>query len=238
MTNIMLADVNIAYEFSVEDTSKFFEGYATDCREEAVALELTDVEKDSLKQKESRAKDYEFYYILNHLSNMFLPMKRVFYHGVAFYINDDAYLLTASSGVGKTTQYKNMKQLHPDHIRILNGDKPILHFTDESIHMYASPWMGKERMGELGDTELKGVIILSQNKENSIRKLNTEEAIIPLMQHFLYNPDTLEDIGYVCKMTECILSRVPVWFYENTGTPESSELLYQMLLKHSGGRNG
>lgn len=233
MSIINIAQLHMSYEFANSSTHLLFTDYLTENNYADIVITLSQSELSNIK--ESKHKDsVEFYYILDHLCNTFLKFNRVFYHGVALRLFDKTYLITASSGVGKTTQYKNLKIIDPDHVTIINGDKPILQFVDNSILLYSSPWMGKEKLGINTLSKLDGIIVLSQNNKNLIRQLKHEEAIVPLMMHFLYHPDNLDDIKRVCEMTESLIGQIPIWFFENTGTIESSKLLYNTLINYKG----
>ena len=67
-------------------------------------------------------------------------------HGVALCYQQNGYLFLAPSGVGKTTHTNLWKEHLKDKVDIINGDKPILEFTQDKIILHASPWCGKENI--------------------------------------------------------------------------------------------
>jgi len=99
-----------------------------------------------------------------------------YFHGAVFSWHGRAFMFTAKSGTGKSTQLKNWLQLYGDEINIINGDKPILAIRDDQVLVYPSPWKGKEGWGQ-DDVmlPLAGIIFLEQDRINEIRKMNIRE---------------------------------------------------------------
>jgi len=160
-------------------------------------------------------------------------MRRCIFHGVSFQCGDRIFLLTGPSGVGKTTQFSNLKRLHPDNIHILNGDKPILRFEKDRIYVEPSPWMGKEKLGSGKKGKLDAVIYLKQGQKNAINKPPLQEMILPIVSQFVYSGREGSIIKSICALADRLLRAVPVFVYENTGTEASSMYLYNKLLRET-----
>ncbi len=239
MNVIDIAGVLFKYRFVSELIDKHFTNYLiyTDFYDEELVVPEEKIQY--LKELSGWKKwNDEFYLILEQVVNALLKYNKAFYHGVAVNICNKCYIITAFSGTGKTTQYKNLKNIYPDNVFILNGDKPILDFNNEEILVYSSPWRGKERLGIKGIARLDGIIVLEQGNKNIIKLLQNNSSILHVLVHFLYNADTVENIETVCRMTERIIQTVPVWHYTNTGTLDSSRLLYDTLLKYQEEQDG
>ena len=145
---------------------------------------------------------------------------------------DKAWLFSAPSGTGKTTQYRQWRRLYHDEVKIINGDKPILQFCDDgTIMVHPSPWKGKERMASMLKAPLGGIIYLQQGKENTIERMDSLEAAEPIYRQFLYMPETEEAVRRVCRMEDKLLRNIPVWKLVNKGDAQSAELTHHTLTK-------
>lgn len=161
------------------------------------------------------------------VSALLLKHGRVFFHGTAFMWKNRAWILTAPSGTGKTTQYLLWKLLYGEEVQMINGDKPILECTDGGIAVHHSPWRGKENMGQLLSAPLGGIIILEQAAENSMVRLE-KEAVFPLFRQFLFPADR-DTVKAVCEIEDKMLRSVPVFRLSNCGDKASAMLCHDIL---------
>ena len=173
------------------------------------------------------------YHLLHFVaSNALLAYNRCVFHGTAFLWHGKAWLFSAPSGTGKTTQFRRWRKLYRDEVKIINGDKPILEFKeDHTIVVHPSPWKGKERWGSMLKAPLGGIIYLEQGKENKIERMAPQDAVIPLYKQFSFLPEKEEYIHAVCRMEDTLLRNIPVWKLINKGDLESAQLTHDTLLK-------
>lgn len=177
--------------------------------------------------------DQEFFLLHLGVSNALLEYKRCLFHGVAFIFQGKAFIFTAPSGTGKSTQFKHWKKLFGKDVQIINGDKPILEFCkDKTIVVHPSPWNGKENFHGYRSAPLAGIIYLEQGKENAITRLTPQEAVIPIYKQFLYLPEKEEHIRAVCRLEDSLLRNIPVWKLVNLGDLDSAQLTHDVLLKY------
>ena len=103
------------------------------------------------------------------------------FHSCAVAAGGKAYLFTAKTGVGKTTHarlwLKNIPGCH-----IINGDKPLLRFTDEGVSVCGTPWQGKENYGTNEILPLKAICLLERGAENRITPVGFHEAFSVLLK--------------------------------------------------------
>ena len=155
---------------------------------------------------------------------------RAVFHGVSFLWRGRAWILTAPSGTGKTTQYYNLKTLFGDQIRIMNGDKPVLQAAEDGrIIVHPSPWNGKERLGTMETAELAGIIYLEQGEQNRIYKMEPEKAVVPILLQFITFLKNEEQVRYLFRIEETILQKIPVWKMVNNGNLQSTKMLYDTM---------
>ena len=145
-----------------------------------------------------------------------------------------AWLITAPSGSGKTTQLKNWQEIVGDDMTVINGDKPVISCRDEGIvYMSSSPWMGKEWYGNCNiSAKLGGIILLEQGDHNEIKRLCSKDAVLPLFLELLSYPDNTDQIHMMGRLLGRILEHTPVWKLTNLGNLDSTELTKETILKY------
>ena len=155
-----------------------------------------------------------------------LKYRYCIFHCASFVYRGYAWLLTAPSGTGKTTQYFNWMKLFPDEITMISGDMPVLCLNENSvITVNPSSWNGKEDIGNQISAELGGIIYLEQGDKNMISPLSARDGLIDIYRQFIVLPDTEEEIISLAKIIDCMFRRYPVMKYVNQGDEQSTELL-------------
>lgn len=238
MRKIILGNINFKVEFRSSLTlHRYFSGFYG--KEGTVDFPKV----ISIMQEEimNRMKDFgsesftEFNLLLEHICNLLLPYDRCLFHGVAICVDEQAFLITAPSGTGKSTQYRWWKALYGDEVRLICGDKPILEFQSSGdIIVHPSPWRGKERWPGSSPAKLAGIVYLKQGSFNSIRPMSASEAVVPLYTQILYQPETERELRQAGSMLERILQQVPVWKLVNTGDQASARLTYDTICGKKG----
>ena len=153
---------------------------------------------------------------------------RIVFHAVSFIWKDLAWLITASSGTGKSTHYCLWKLLCPDADQIINGDKPIVYMENDQVFVTSSPWTGKENMSQRLTAKLGGIIFLEQAKINEIRRLTVHESAGKIFSQFLFDCNTEQEVKSACKIAENML-KSPVWLLKNRGDIQSAQLCRDTL---------
>lgn len=234
---VKLAEIQFEYSFVNRKVQIAFADFLTNTTGDSVEL-LTVSESDiceAAKYYENDSADeyIEFMELGKRTADALLKYRKCMFHGVAIVFRGKAYLFTAPSGTGKTTQYFLWKLLYENEISIINGDKPILDFAEEegTIIVKPSPWKGKEGMGSMESAPLGGIIYLRQGKENAIRRLKPKEAIVPVLSQFICSGDTKEQIQMMCHLEEQLLRTVPVYLLTNCGDEASAKMCYDTILQ-------
>ena len=236
MLSLSLAEIPLTCELRFPDTASYFKNFRSGIPSQDSPVSVPDkLVETYLHECSSVAFAAADEYHLLHLvvSNALLPYRRCIFHGTAFLWQGRAWLFSAPSGTGKTTQFRQWRKLYREEVRILNGDKPILEYTDDGqIMVHPSPWKGKERWGGMQKAPLGGIIYLEQGKENKITRMKSQEAVIPIYKQFLFLPETGEAIHAVCQLEDVLLRNIPVWKLVNLGDAASARLTHDVLLKY------
>ena len=170
----------------------------------------------------------EFKSLIGLTSNFLLRWDCCLFHAVSFLWRERAWLLTAPSGTGKTTQFLNWRKFAPLEIMMISGDIPMLEQRGQELWVHPSPWNGKETIGTLFSAPLGGTVILEQGSENRISSLTAREALPALIEQLTAQPETEAEILAMCRILEGVLKR-PVWKLVNRGDLASTELLRRTL---------
>lgn len=234
--SVSLAGIVIPLSFRFPETENLFKDYIcpTITVEEPLYVEddlwnlLSDVEKE-----ESPGPWTEFYQLSGLVSRFLLKYNRCIFHGVAFLWKDQAWIITAPSGTGKTTQICLWQKLFGREIEIINGDKPIIECRpDDTVWVYPSPWNGKENLSGTKSGKLAGIIYLEQAEHNEITRMDIRFCMIPIYSQFLFYADYEDEIRAVGRMEDIILRYIPVWKLKNLGDKASVQLTRKTLIEY------
>ena len=99
-------------------------------------------------------------------------------HGAVVAVDGQAYLFTAQSGTGKTTHTRLWMQQFGDRAVMVNGDKPLLHITNEGVTVYGTPWDGKEHLSTNISCPLKALCILTRSETNHIERISKKGSAV------------------------------------------------------------
>lgn len=233
---ICLAGVPICYAFRYPGTEQYFMRFQ--CAEQARAevLSVTDEiwERHRNVAETSITNEYaEFYALLGITSRALLRHGKCLFHGTAFVWREKAWIITAPSGTGKTTQLRLWEKLYGNEISLINGDKPVIECrSDETMWVYPSPWNGKENLFGTASGKLGGIIVLEQAGHNEMQRMSVRECMIPIYRQFLYYGDYENEISAVGHMQDVILRNIPVWKLRNLGDAASAALTHDALLRY------
>ena len=131
---IKLAGLPLRLRLEHAETAAYFEPYTLPDADADVDLYVTaeDFARDGGPLSDAPGAFQEYSLLVAASSRCLLRHGRVVYHGVAVKLGGRAWLITAPSGTGKTTQYKWLKTLYREKVSLICGDKPILERRGEN----------------------------------------------------------------------------------------------------------
>ena len=235
---VCLADICLDYALRYPATEKYFGKYI--CAEQVETTEDLLAVTDELWERHKNIAEpgipeayTEFYALLGITSRALLKHGKCLFHGAAFLWHDRAWILTAPSGTGKTTQLRLWQKLFGREVGLINGDKPVMECREDgSVWIYPSPWNGKENLSGSMGGRLAGIIYLEQADHNEIGRMDLRSGILPVYRQFLYYGDYESEIREVGLMMDTVLRNIPVWKLSNLGDEASAELTHDTLLQY------
>ena len=227
------AGVELVFNFRYEKTKEYFGNWlipVSENQKNPIRVPKYDIQEWITKWGREDDPYTEFGLSAFRASDHLLLFDKCVFHAASIIWKGKAFLFTAPSGVGKTTQLRNWQQLYPDETEIINGDKPIISIEREEVWVYSSPWKGKERIGNDSlSAQLGGIIILEQGIENIIKRLNPSQSVSQILRRFLCTVESEDIIRLMCGIEERIISSIPIWKMNNTGDLNSTKMLHDFL---------
>ena len=229
----------IRYSFLYSETVSLFHGFLSEGTDgSGVDIRITKQYMEEnrwlVDENEMSPAMLEFQTLMLATGNELLLHERALFHGPALFWKGRAWIFTAPSGTGKTTQILHWRKLLRRDTKIINGDKPLLVLRENGeVLVCSSPWRGKEKYGIKGlCAPLGGFILLKQGDHNEIEQLAVSDAVCPLFVEFISCPENAEQIRCQAEILQRILDTVPVWKLVNCGDKESAVLTMKTLTQY------
>ena len=149
-------------------------------------------------------------------------------HGSVVSYDNQAYMFTAASGVGKTTRVKLWLNEYPGAI-VVNGDKPLVKVTDKQVIACGTPWCGKEQMNTNTMVPLRAIFLLEraeENEESSIKEISLGRAF-PFLFRQTYKPENSDLLRKTLFLLKSLEGKVKIYEFRSTPTQEAIRLAYE-----------
>ena len=125
-------------------------------------------------------------------------------------------LFSGPSGIGKSTQAELWRQYAG--AELINGDRPILSRDEQGWHAWGSPYAGSSRRFVNESCALRALVLLKQAKSCDLRRLCGADAFRRVFAGATANSWDRTSVQNVCRLTEQLVSDLPV--YELSCTPD------------------
>lgn len=152
-------------------------------------------------------------------------------HASAVAVDGRAYLFSGPSGMGKSTHTRLWQQLHGEDAKVFNDDKPALRCLDGVWYAYGTPWCGKDGINLNLKVPLAGICFLKRGEENSIRRLNTQEASFEIISQTIRRFRSAELLDEMLQIVERLVRDIPVFELTNKPELDAARLSYQAMLR-------
>jgi hypothetical protein len=149
-------------------------------------------------------------------------------HAAAVEYGRRAYAFAASSGTGKSTHARMWTLAFGKAARIINGDKPIVRWSESGARVYGTPWCGKEGLGLNTSSPLAGICYLLRGEENKIRRAGSHESLERLIRQ-IYIPRSPERAVFLLPLLDRTVREIPAWVLVCNISPEAAITAYEAM---------
>ena len=150
-------------------------------------------------------------------------------HAAAIRFRDRAWLISAPSGVGKSTLVRTLQEMWPDRFGVISGDRPVLELCQTETVVHPSPWNGKEGWHGAPSAPLAALVLLERGDEDRLIALSPGEAALSVYTLLLQIAEDTHMLRRMGEMEEKILMSAPVWRLKDRDPVAAAKLLYAMM---------
>ena len=233
--NIKIANKVLIINAFNESTKRYCGAFLTD---EEPEYEITMTGED-LKNERSNSETGQVYVneeisaLYRKIANLLVEDGVVVFHSSAISVDGNGFLITARSGVGKSTHAKNLSDYIGESFKYINDDKPLLKVEGNNVTVHSSPWNGKERRGNNISAPLKAIIFLNRGDTNSYRKIVNKEEIYIKMLSQIYLPKEKSKREKALIIADKLLKNVNFYEINVTKDIESAKMTYEEIIKQN-----
>ena len=231
---IKLANTVIEVNAFNETTKRYCEDFL--CDEEAkyvITMTKEDLENETHLSNDGKVYvNEEISALYRRIADTFIEQGIIVAHGASFKVNNCGFIITARSGVGKSTHVRLLKEYLKDELVYINDDKPLLEVKDDDIIVHSSPWNGKERRGNNTSSSLKAIIFLNRGIDNSYRKIDNKEEIYFRLLSQLYLPLDKSKREKALKIIDILLKRLNFYEINVNMNEDAPKMTYGRIIKN------
>lgn len=225
--DVNLSGLTIPCRFRYPETARYFRNPDPAARrvEDCVVSISDEAWRSLLAEGLEPCAHTEYSLLTAFFSDALMEYDRMILHGAALRWKDQAYLICAKSGVGKSTQARILQELRPGEFGVICGDRPIISFHENEIDVCPSPWNGKENWHGAEAAPLAGLILLRRGEENGIAPLEPREAALRSYAQVIQTCTDPKKMEKAADLLTKLLYSVPIWQLTTFQVPDSTKLL-------------
>ena len=152
------------------------------------------------------------------------------FHGSVIEYKELAYIITANSGVGKTTHTRLWLKEFCGEVDIVNGDKPIIRFIDGIPFACGTPWQGKENYGKNTMRKLAGIAFLSRGEKNIAGEISPSTAVLRFMKQIYIPKQSANATAKTMMLADRVIRGVRLVSLECNMDPEAAHVCRAALV--------
>ncbi len=225
----------------VIEINAFYESTKKYCRDflnEDKSDYLITMNEEDLKNEASNSNDGHVYVseeisaLYRKIADLLIEEDIIVFHGSSFMVNNNGFIVTARSGVGKSTHVNLLHKYLKDKFEYINDDKPLLEIKDNYITIFSNPWNGKERRGNNNSASLKAIIFLNRGLENTYKKIDNKQEIYIRLLSQIYLPKEKSKREKALKIADILLKRINFYEINVNKEIESAKMTYEEIIRN------
>ncbi|MBP9988291.1 MAG: hypothetical protein KBT46_02205 [Ruminococcus sp.] len=225
-----IADLKVEYEPQYDLLRTRSEKYL--CNEPAdfnVSIaENTIKEKMEFFKGKAEEKDIEYILIGSAFNYKLLDCNGMFLHSSTVVVDGKAYSFSADCGTGKSTHTSLWLKLFGEKAFIINDDKAAYRKIDGKYYVYGTPFSGKHDINENTSAELKAICFIERAKENSIERMDIDEAVSHIIPQTV-RPAVPERMIEMCDFIDMLIREIPIYKLKCNMDISAAELSYKVM---------
>lgn len=230
---VNFAGLNIGITSIYDYSYKFCKDYLTDA-EPDFYVETTDEKiREEIDISEfNPSKEYaESICIYREIAEKLPLYNRLIFHGASISYDGNGYIFTAPSGTGKSTHI-SLWQKYLSDVEIVNGDKPIIHFCDDCITVYSTPYAGKEGWQNHSSAKLKALCILDRGAVNEISRVSYGDYLT-LTYKQIYKPYDMNATVKTLELFDRLSKEIPLYLLKCDISKEAVKTSFEAMTGNS-----
>ena len=233
MVKIRIANLTIGIENRFEHIKHLTKDYLSD-DEPVFCVSVSDEEIEEEKrisETDAESGYYESIVAYRKIAERIPEYDAFVFHGSVIAMKDKAYIITANSGVGKTTHTRLWLSEFGGEATILNGDKPIVRIIDGKAYACGTPWKGKEAYGENQILHVAGIAFLSRADKNCAYEISPSEAVTRFMSQIYLPKQSSAMLIKTMRLADKVIKSVRLVRLECNMNPEAAHVCRDALTR-------
>ena len=229
---IKIADIVLEINAFNETTKRYCGDFLSD-EEPNYVITLTE---EDLKNEVTESNNGHVYVneeisaLYRKIADLLIENDIIVFHGSSFKVKENGFIVTARSGVGKSTHVRLLSQYLGNDFAYINDDKPLLRVKDD-LTVFSNPWNGKERRGNNTSASLKAVLFLNRG-DNTYKKLDDKEEVYFKLLSQIYLPRDKAKREKALKIIDILLKRINFYEINVNMDISSAEMTYERIIKN------
>ena len=223
-------DINAFNESTMKYCRNFFSDEEPDY---VITMTKEELESESLNSPDGKVYGTEeISSLYRKIANLLVEENIIVFHGSSFKVDNCGFIVTARSGVGKSTHVRLLNQYLGDDIEYINDDKPLIKIENNEPVIYSSPWNGKERRGNNTSAPMKAVIFIDRGVDNTYKKLDNNEQVYFKLLSQIYLPKEKSKREKALEIIDIILKTINFYQINVNMDISAAEMTAERIIKN------